>query len=71
MVRRRRIFFENLYFPISEEDFSFFEIPTPLENVAPRKPKGPLESCKFLNPPLFFRTKIANPITWGGGGSKL
>ena len=38
MVRRRHIFFENWYFPMSEEGFSFFEIQIPLENSTPRKP---------------------------------
>ena len=40
-------FFENWYYPMPEEGFSFFEIQTPLKNLTLHKPKGPPESCKF------------------------
>ena len=51
-----------------EEGFTFFEIQTPLENATLHKPKVSPESCKFETASLFFRPKMANPSTLGGGG---
>ena len=54
-----------------EEGFSFFEIQTPLENSTLHNQKVPRNPANFETPSLFFRPKMANPSTLGGGGSEL
>ena len=53
-----------------QEGFSFFEIQTLPENLTPRKPKGPPESCKFWYPLYFSDPKCPPPppLHYLGGG---
>ena len=45
--------FENWYYPMPEESFSFFEIQKPLENLTPQKPKVSLNPANFETPFIF------------------
>ena len=49
-----------------EEGFSFFEI-KPLKMQPSTNQKVPRNPANFETPSLFFRPKMANPSTLGGG----
>ena len=52
-----------------EEGFSFFEIQTPWKIQPSTNQKVPRNPANFETPSLFFRPKMANPSTLGGGRS--
>ena len=53
---------------MSEEGFFFFEIQTPWKIQPSTNQKVPRNPANFETPSLFFRPKMANPSTLGGGG---
>lgn len=52
-----------------EDGFSSFEIQTPMENLAPCKPKGTPWILQILkSTAVVYTSKIDTPITYGGRG---